>query len=112
MKKLNLLLGTMGSTAAWYVLSNKKLRTELGKAKGPQETVKILKKYIGRDAEKIGDEVHALIHSDEVQETVTTVKTFAEDKFAKAKTGFGGLLAKGKKPKDEALEKMKAEKGK
>ena len=108
MKKLALLLGTVGSTAAWYILSNKKIRTELGKAKGPQETIDILKKYIGKDAEKIGKEVYELIHSEELQEKLTSAKGFAAEKFSEAKTGFGGLLARGKKLKEAAMEKMQS----
>ena len=110
MKKLSLLMGTIGSTAAWYILSNKKLRTELGKAKGPEATINILKKYIGRDADKIGNEVYEFFQSEELQQKVEGAKTFAEDKFSKVKTGFGGLLARGKKLKEEALEKMQSKK--
>lgn len=112
MKKLALLAGSIGSTAAWYILSNKKLRTELGKAKGPEQTVKILSKYLGRDAEKIGNEVYALVQSGELKEGLEKAKEFSGGALEKAKTGLGGLFAKGKKAAEEALEAAKRKAGK
>jgi len=109
MKKLNLLVGTIGTTAAWYILSNKKLRTELGQAEGPEETIKILKRYIGRDAEKIGKEVYEFFQSEELKEKLDDAKTFAEEKLTDAKTGLSGLLAKGKKWRDDTLKKSKSD---
>ncbi len=107
MKKLSLLAGTIGSTAAWYILSNKKLRTELAQAEDPSTTIKILSRYIGRDAEKIGKEVYEFMHSEEVQEKILqakglaeknlgSAKKLAEKNFTKAKNAWGSLLKKGK----------------
>ena len=107
MKKFTALAGTIGTTAAWYILSNKKLRGELAKAKNPEATIKILQKYIGRDAEKIGKEVFDFVRSEEVLEGVSQAKEFTAEKFSEAKRGLGGLLKKGKQLTDEALRKAK-----
>ena len=107
MKKASLLAGlagTIGGTAAWYILSNRKLRTELGKAKTPEETVKILSHYLGRDAGKISKEVHEFFQNDEVRKSLSKAKEFADQGLEKAKKGFGALLAKGKEWKDAAIE--------
>lgn len=96
LKRLTLLLSTFGTTAAWYVLSNKKIRDELGKAENPEETVKILTRHLGRDASKIAHEVHDLMRSPEVQESLAKAKQFTDGAVSKAKSGFGGLFTKGK----------------
>ena len=105
MKKFSLLAATLGSTAAWYVLSNKKLRKDLAAAKTPEETVKVLQHYVGRDFSKIAKEVHELLHSDEVQEKIAKAKEVTEETFTAAKRGLGGLLEKGKRIKYTAMDK-------
>lgn len=97
MKAFKLLAGTIGSTAAWYILSNKKLREELGKAGSPEETMKILSQYLGRDASKISTSVHEFMHSGEIQETLGKAKEISGQKIDSAKKGIGGLLSKGLK---------------
>jgi hypothetical protein len=118
MKKLALLMSTFGTTAAWYILSNKKIRTELGQAKNPEQTVKILKKHLGRDVEKISDELHEFFQSDEFQKAkdlaeggMSKAKDLAGDSFSKAKEGIGGFLVRFKK-KEESVEKPKKKKAK
>ena len=103
MKKLSLLVGTIGSTAAWYILSNKKLRHELGKAKTPEDTVKVLSGYLGRDAAKIGAAVHEWFHSEEVQGTITKAKDVAEQTMTGAKKGLSGLVARARRAKDSLM---------
>lgn len=111
MKKIVPLAGLIGGTAAWYILSNKQLRKELGEAKTSQETVAILKNRLGADGEKIANAVHEWFHSEEVQggiskakdvaeETFSTAKDLAGEGLTKAKAGFGTFLAKAKSAKD------------
>ena len=111
MKKFAELAGTIGSTAAWYILSNKQLRTELGQAKTPDDTVKILSGYLGRDASTIAQAVHAYTHSDEFTGSLQTAKEFAGEKLSDAKKGLSGLWAKAKQAKDAALQAAKNDDG-
>lgn len=107
MRKFSMLAATIGSTAAWYVLSNKKLRGELAKAKSPDDTVQILTRYLGRDCQNIGKAVHEWVRSEEVQETLTRAKEVKDQTFESAKRGFSGLLGKAKQAKDAATEAIK-----
>ncbi len=107
MRKFSLLAATVGSTAAWYILSNKKLRAELATAQNPDETIKILGHHLGRDCQTIGKAVHEWVHSDEVQETITRAKEVKDQTLDSAKKGWSGLLGRAKKATETATDAIK-----
>lgn len=107
MKKLSLLLGTLGGTAIWYVFSNKSLRRELAKAKGPEEAAALVVKHLSRDGKKISKEVHEFIQSEEFQKNYMKLKDFAGDTYDRAKDEAGNLLEKGTKSATEGAAKAK-----
>ncbi len=107
MKKFSLLVGAIGSTAAWYILSNKKLREDLGKARNPEETIQILTRYLGRDSEKIGKAVHEWVHSEEIQEGLSKAKDLTGKTIATAKQGLGSFFSKAKEASKSLTDSMK-----
>ncbi|MDO8648891.1 MAG: hypothetical protein Q7R81_03845 [Candidatus Peregrinibacteria bacterium] len=111
MKKLSLLMSTLGGTAAFYILSNSKLRKELSKARNPQEMLEVIKKHTSRDGSKIAKEVQELVTSDEVQGKIAQAKLFTEDSVTKAKQGLSGLWSKAKNLTDSAIDAAKKKMG-
>lgn len=85
MKKLSLLLGTLGGAMAGYVFSNQKLRNELSEAKDAETAAKILGKHMSADGKKIGKEVWDFVQSDDVQKNLKHAKQYAEKQFKMAK---------------------------
>lgn len=111
MKKLSLLIGTIGGALAGYVMSKDQLRTELGKAKDAEDAAKILGKHLSKDGKKLGAEMQAFVDSPEVQKNWKKAKTYAEKQFTVAKKQMGTMLTKAKtKAKKTASKAKKASK--
>ena len=85
MKKLSLLLGTLGGATAGYLFSNKKLRDQLANAKDPEDAAKMLGAHLQKDGKKLAKQIQEFIESDEVQNNVTKAKKFAAQKVSEAK---------------------------
>jgi hypothetical protein len=85
MKKVSLLMGTLGGAMAGYLFSNKKLREELADAKNPESAAMVLAKHVKEDGKKIGKEVWEFAKSDEVQKNMKKAQKFAEAQFKDAK---------------------------
>lgn len=106
MKKLSLLLGTLGGALAGYVFSNTKLREELSNAKDPEAAGKILAKHLQQDGKKIGKEVKDFVESDVVQDNMSKAKTYVQ-KNAKKLQGDLKTMMSGKKAKSAATSAIK-----
>ncbi|MBT5237070.1 hypothetical protein HOL63_01720 [Candidatus Peregrinibacteria bacterium] len=85
MKKLSLLIGTLGGATAGYLFSNKTLREKIANAKDGEEAAKLLGSALQKDGKKLAKQVQEFIDSDEVQNNVTKAKKFAEKKVSEAK---------------------------
>lgn len=78
MKKLSLLIGTLGGAVAGYVFSNARLRDELTEAKNAEDAARILGKHLQRDGKKVGDQVRDFLESPDVQKNVEKAKAFVQ----------------------------------
>ncbi len=103
MKKLSLLIGTIGGAIAGYVFSKPQLREELSSAKDAEAAAKILGKHLSKDGKKLGTEVMAFVDSPEVQKNMKKAKTYAEAQFSKAKKEVTALISKGEKKAVKAV---------
>jgi hypothetical protein len=95
MKKLSLLVGTVGGAMAGYLLSNKKLRDELSNAKDAEVAAKLLGKHLQKDGKKLAQQLKEFIDSDEVQSNIKHAKAFATRKMEEAKDEFTSLVNEG-----------------
>lgn len=107
MKKLSLLLGTIGGAVAGYVFSNKKLRAELSDAKDAKDAGKILAKHLKEDGTSIGAEVQKFVQSDEVQKSLNEAKKYVTAQAGKLQKELKGLVAKKGKGAKGAAKKGK-----
>ena len=113
MKKISLLLGTLGGAVAGYVFSNKKLRDELSRAKTAEDAGKVLAKHLQHDGKQIGNEVQKFVQSDTVQENIGKAKTVAQEYGRKWKHDLQSLIQKEAKAlKHPAAKKAPSKKGK
>lgn len=103
MKKLSLLLGTLGGAMAGYLFSKPKLREELAKAKDPEKVGAILAKHLKDDSKKIGTEVKAFVESDEVQKNLKAAKEYANKQFQQAKKQMTTYMKQGAKSAKTAM---------
>lgn len=85
MKKLSLLIGTLGGATAGYLFSNKTLREQIANAKDGEEAAKLLGAHLQKDGKKLAKQIQEFIDSEEVQNNVTKAKKFAEKKVSDAK---------------------------
>ncbi|MDA1209277.1 MAG: hypothetical protein O2904_04585 [bacterium] len=123
MKKLSLLLSTVGGAMGGYLLSNKKLRDELSKTDDAESAAKTLGKHLQRDGKKLAEQLKEFINSEEVQSNLTKAKKYAKEKTneakkelnamvdsgtKKAKTSAQKAITKGKKKASSSVKKTKA----
>lgn len=92
MKKLSLLLGTLGGAMAGYVFSNTKLREELSGAKDAEEAGRILAKHLQTDGKKIGKEVKNFVESDVVQKNMKKAQTYVTKNAKKLQNDLQGMV--------------------
>ncbi|MDP7247360.1 MAG: hypothetical protein QF741_01915 [Candidatus Peribacteraceae bacterium] len=95
MKRLSLLVGTLGGAMAGYLLHNKKLRDQLANAKDAEEAAKLLGKHLQKDGKKIAKQVQDFVASDDVQKNVGKAKSFAKKKVSEAKMEMDAMVCKG-----------------
>lgn len=84
MKKLSLLLGTLGGAMAGYLLSNKQLRDALSNADDAESAARLLGKHLQKDGKKLARQVQDFVASDEVQKHIRKAKGYAIDTFDSA----------------------------
>lgn len=84
MKKLSLLLATLGGAAAGYVMSDKKLRDELADADTTEDAARILGKHLQRDGKKLAGQMQEFVQSDEVQQHFSKAKKITKAKVDEA----------------------------
>ncbi len=94
MKKLSLLLGTLGGVLAGYVFSNAKLREELSGAKDADAAGKILAKHLQKDGKQLGHEMKKFAQSDVVQDNMQKAKTYVQDNAKKLQKDLKGMIEK------------------
>ncbi len=94
MKKLGLLVGTLGGAMAGYLFSNSKLREELAGAKDADAAGKILAKHLQKDGKELGSHVKKFVDSDDVQQNFGKAKTYAKDYLAKANSQMKDMVKK------------------
>mgnify|MGYP003976560979 FL=1 len=92
MKKLSLLLGTLGGATAGYLFSNKKLRDQLTNAKDAEEAARILGKHLQKDGKKLGKQIQEFVESEDVQQNFTKAKKYAKETLDEAQAQLGGAV--------------------
>jgi hypothetical protein len=97
MRKLSLLVGTLGGAMAGYVFSNAKLREELADAKDAEAAGKVLAKHLQKDGKQIGKEIHTFVKSDAVQDNVDKAKKYADTQLKKIKVDLKNMMGKAQK---------------
>ena len=109
MKKISLLLSTLGGAMGGYLLSNKKLREELMKAKDAETAAKTLGKHLQRDGKKIAGQVREFVGSEDVQLNIAKAKQFAKKKADEARRELSQLVACGKNKAKTQVKKTAAQ---
>ncbi len=107
MKKVSLLLGTLGGAMAGYLFSNKKLREELTNAPDAQQAAKILGKHLSQDGDKLAKDVKEFVESDSVQKSIKQAKVYANKQYVSAKKEVKKLVKKGEKEAMNMAKQMK-----
>lgn len=102
MRKLSLLLGTLGGAMAGYVFSNKKLRDELSSAKDAEAAGKILAKHLKTDGKQVGKEIQELVKSEEVQSKLSDAKKYVKTNVQKAKEDLKSMMKREKEKEKKA----------
>ena len=105
MKKLSLLVGTLGGAMAGYLFSNKKLREELSIAKDAEAAAKMLGKHLQRDGKKFAKHVQEFVESDDVQRNLSTAKKYAGKHYDRAVQELGAMVGQGRKKAGRAVKK-------
>ncbi|HLD63843.1 MAG TPA: hypothetical protein VI913_03020 [Candidatus Peribacteraceae bacterium] len=105
MKKLSLLVGTLGGAMAGYLFSNKKLRDDLANAKDPEAAAKLLGAHLQRDGKKLAKQVRDFVESDEVQSNLKKAKKYAQQKALEAKAELETMISKEAKRAGVAAQK-------
>lgn len=107
MKKLSLLVGTLGGALAGYLFSKPELREELSNAKDAEKVGKILAKHFKHDGKKIGKEVKDFVQSDEVQKNLKNAQTYVKQQFDTAKKQVQTYVKQGTKAAKKGVKKAK-----
>lgn len=97
MKKLSLLVSTIGGAVLGYLASNERLRKELSKAKGPDAARKILAQHLQKDGKRIGQEIRSFLESAHMQKKIHGAQTMLQQQFRKAEGELNHLFNQGKK---------------
>lgn len=113
MKKLSILIGTLGGALGGYLLSNTKLREGLMNAKDPEQAARILGKHLQQDGKKLAKDAQTFIESKEVQHNLKKARKFAEQKMNEAKKQVEVFMKKGQKKAVSAVKRgaVSAKKG-
>lgn len=92
MKKLSLLIGTLGGAMAGYLFSNKKLRKDLSEAKDAETAARLLGRHLQQDGKKLAAQAQEFVGSDEVQKNWKKAKTYAQETFEVARKELTRLV--------------------
>lgn len=95
MKKISLLLGTLGGALGGYLLSNSKLREGLLRAKDPEHAAKLLGRHLQQDGKRLAKEVQTFVQSDDVRANLKKAKKFALQTLGDAKRQVEGFVCGG-----------------
>lgn len=96
MKKLSFVVSTLGGAVLGYLASNKKLREELSKARGPDAAGKILASHLQKDGKHIGHELRSFLESAHMQKKIQGVSRLLQQQFQKAEGEISNLLNQGR----------------
>ena len=105
MKKLSLLLGTLGGATAGYLFSNKKLRDQLAKAKDAEEAARLLGAHFQKDGKKLAKQIQEFVASEDVQKNLTKAKKYAKKTVDDAKKELDSALSTGSTKAKKAVKK-------
>ncbi|MDD4287530.1 MAG: hypothetical protein PHO20_05250 [Candidatus Peribacteraceae bacterium] len=94
MKKLSLLIGTLGGAMAGYLFSNQKLRKDLAGAKDAETAARLLGKHLQQDGKKLAAQAQEFVESDEVQKNWKKAKTYAQESFDVARKELTKLVSR------------------
>lgn len=103
MRKLPLLLGTLGGAMAGYLFSNKKLREDLSNAKSAEQAGKILATHLQKDGAHIGQEVQKFVKSPVVQDNLAKAKKMATVYGKRLRTETAAFMKKGEQKVKKAM---------
>jgi len=92
MRKITLLLGSIGGAMVGYLFSNKKLRDDLGKSKDAEEAARLLGKHLQKDGKSFAKQVRDFIESEEVQSNMTKAKKLTAEKFQEVQKELRGAM--------------------
>lgn len=81
MRKMSVLLGSVGGALAGYVFSNKKLRNELMAAKDANAAARILGKHLSSDGGQVAKEVKQLAMQHHWDDKVAEGKKYVMDYY-------------------------------
>lgn len=110
MKKLSLLLGSLGGVMAGYVFSNKKLRNELMDAKDASAAAKILGKHLSADGGQVAKEVKTFVNSQDWEKTLAQGKKYAAKYYKTSKKEVEKMVKLGTKEAKRLMKEQKAKK--
>ncbi|MDD5103881.1 MAG: hypothetical protein PHX93_05825 [Candidatus Peribacteraceae bacterium] len=102
MKKLSLLIGTLGGAMAGYLFSNQKLRKDLAGAKDAETAARLLGKHLQQDGKKLAAQAQEFVESEEVQKNLKKAKTYAQDTFEVARKELTNLVNRAEKAASDA----------
>ncbi|MBP9773688.1 MAG: hypothetical protein KBD00_03590 [Candidatus Peribacteraceae bacterium] len=111
MKKLSLLLGSIGGAMAGYVLTNKKLRQELTGAKDAEAAAKILGKHLAADGKEVAKEMKQFAHEHDLDKKVADGKKYVKDYYTKSSKEVKKMLSSGMKEAKKVVTKAKKKVG-
>ncbi len=111
MKKMSLLLGSLGGAMAGYLLSNKKLRQELTTAKDTQAAAKIIGKHLASDGQDVAREAKKFAHAHQLDKKVAEGKKYVMDQYKESKKGVEKMIAQGMKDTQKAVKSAKKKVG-
>lgn len=111
MRKLSLLLGSLGGVMAGYVFSNKKLRQELMAAKDAEHAAKIIGKHLAADGEEVAKEVKKFAHEHEFDKKVAQGKSYVTKYYKKSQKDVKKMLSAGMKDAKMAMKTAKKKVG-
>ncbi|MDD5041751.1 MAG: hypothetical protein PHX87_04855 [Candidatus Peribacteraceae bacterium] len=102
MKKLSLLIGTLGGAMAGYLFSNQKLRKDLSEAKDAETAARLLGKHLQQDGKKLAQQAQEFVESDEVQKNWKKAKTYAQESFDVARKELTKLVNRAEEAASDA----------
>lgn len=108
MKKVSLLISTLGGAMAGYLFSNKKLRDELTNAKDPETAAKSLAKHLQKDGKKLATEMQKFMDSEEFQKNMNKAKKYAKETGDKAKKELQAAVQVGQKKAQKSAKQATA----